>query len=203
MRWLITGGIGAGKSAFAEELAMTVGHEGIWLSCPPFPDRASGYGPGPMEERKGIRSVFPWTYSDADETLANKLNAINLESNFFRADRRVIVVDGLSGWLRGLYRRVEPESPNADDRIDEEWQAVLAAILSFEGKVIVVTEEAASGLSMSPRDTEYAYRLAAANRALLDGSAILYRMTAGMATEVKGYRLKRGLTGDENLYSNR
>jgi adenosyl cobinamide kinase/adenosyl cobinamide phosphate guanylyltransferase len=112
-------------------------------------------------------------------------------------------VDGLSGWLRGLYRRVEAGAPNAEDRIDSEWQAVLASILSFEGKVIVVTEEVLSGLSMSSREKEYAYRLAAANRVLLDASAILYRMSAGMATEIKGYRLKRGLARDENLYSNR
>ncbi|WP_239614898.1 bifunctional adenosylcobinamide kinase/adenosylcobinamide-phosphate guanylyltransferase [Cohnella mopanensis] len=199
MLWLITGGIGTGKTAFADELANTVGHEGIWLSCPPFPEdqvNAKKLGESGYSE-------FLWTYSDADEALANKLNAINLESNFFRADRRVIVIDSLSGWLRGLYGRVEPDAANAGDRIDAEWQEVMAAILSFEGKVIIVTEDTLSGLSMSSREREFSYRLAAANRVLLDAGTTLYRMTAGMATEVKGYRLKRRNVRDENIYSDR
>ncbi|BBI32194.1 bifunctional adenosylcobinamide kinase/adenosylcobinamide-phosphate guanylyltransferase [Cohnella abietis] len=199
MLWLITGGIGCGKSEFAHELALTVGREGIRLSCPPFPEGRT---------RTKHRDVdnephFPWTYTDADETLANKLNAINMESNIFRADRRVIVMDSLSGWLRGLYEQIQEDTPEADNRIDRAWQEVLAAILSFEGKMIVITEEISAGLSMSLREQGYAYRLAAANRRLLEASTTLYRMTAGMATEVKGYRLKRGTLVDENIYTDR
>lgn len=199
MLWLVTGGIGSGKSAFADELAYAVGREGIRLSCPPFPKR---YAPD-RQVNEGIHAPFPWTNSDADETLAHKLNAINLESNIFRADRRVLVVDSLSGWLRGVFHRIEEDLPDADARIDAAWQEVLAAILSFEGKIIVVTEDISAGLSMSLREQAYAYRIASANRMLLEASTILYRMTAGMATEVKGYRLKREDLANENIYSDR
>ncbi|RED63851.1 bifunctional adenosylcobinamide kinase/adenosylcobinamide-phosphate guanylyltransferase [Cohnella lupini] len=200
MLWLITGGIGSGKTEFANELARSLGREGIVLACPPFPDR-------PLSEQRQAEWAndpeFPWTHSDADETLAHKLTAINMESNIFRADRRVLVVDSLSGWLRGLYMRMENTLTDDEAAVDGVWHEALAAILSYEGKMIVVTEEPANGLSINRREQGYAYRLAAANRVLLEASACLYRMTAGMATEVKGYRLKRGKSTNENIYTDR
>jgi adenosylcobinamide kinase/adenosylcobinamide-phosphate guanylyltransferase len=200
MLWLVTGGIGCGKSAFAEELALTLGREGIRLSCPPFPD----YSTKDQRKDEGVHSDFSWTFSDADETLAFKLNSINFESNIFRADRRVIVVDSLSGWLRGAFRRLGTDSPEFETRIELVWQEVLAAILSFQGEVVVVTEDmSAAGLSMSSIELTFTYKLANANRMLLEASHTVYRMTAGMATEVKGYRLKRGNLSHENIYPNR
>ncbi len=199
MLWLVTGGIGCGKSAFADELAQTLGPEGIRLSCPPFPAHATIN----RQVDEIISQDFSWTFSDADETLAHKLNAINLESNIFRADRRVIVVDSLSGWLRGAFHRLEPDAPGAEALIDTAWQDVLEAVFSFQGKMIVVTEEITAGLSLSSREHGYAYKLAAANRLILEASHTLYRLTAGMATEVKGYRLKRGGLSRENIYPNR
>ncbi|MCD9024219.1 bifunctional adenosylcobinamide kinase/adenosylcobinamide-phosphate guanylyltransferase [Cohnella silvisoli] len=199
MLWLVTGGIGCGKSAFAEELALTVGREGIRLACSSFP----GISTVAFYEEKGAHSDFSWTHSQADETLAHKLNAINLESNFFRADRRVIVIDSLSGWLREIYHRTEAAIPDAEARIEADWQEVLSAIFAYQGKMIVVTEDITAGLSLSSRELTYAYRLAAANRLLLEASNTVYRMSAGMATEVKGYRLKRGNLTHENIYPDR
>jgi adenosylcobinamide kinase/adenosylcobinamide-phosphate guanylyltransferase len=198
MLWLVTGGIGCGKSEFAEELALTLGREAIRLTCPSFLNYST------IEEREvGDHTHFSWTHSDADETLANKLNAINLESNIFRADRRVIVIDSLSGWLRGAFHRIQAEIPESEARIEAVKLEVLAAILSYQGQMIVVTEDIAAGLSMSSRELAFTYKLAAANRVLLEASHTVYRMTAGMATEVKGYRLKRGKLSHENIYPNR
>jgi adenosylcobinamide kinase/adenosylcobinamide-phosphate guanylyltransferase len=197
MLWLVTGGIGCGKSEFADKLALTLGREAIRLSCPSFPDYSA------IEQREeGVHTDFSWTHSDADETLAYKLNAINLESNIFRADRRVIVIDSLSGWLRRAFRRIQAEIPESEARIEAEWQEVLAAILTYQGQIVVVTEEIAAGLSVSSRELAFTYKLAAANRVLLESSQTVYRMTAGMATEVKGYRLKRGKLSHENIYPN-
>lgn len=187
MLWLVTGGIGCGKSEFAEELASSLGREAIRLSCPSFPNYSA------IEQlEEDVQADFSWTHSDADETLAKKLNAINLESNIFRADRRVIVIDSLSGWLRGLFLRIQAEMPESGARIEAEWQEVLTAILSYQGRMVVITEDIVAGLSMSSRELTFTYKLAEANRILLKASHVVYRMTAGMATEVKGYRLKRG-----------
>ncbi len=199
MIWMITGGIGSGKTDFANELAHTLGREGIILACPAFPDQLIGGSQADWV----YEPDFPWTYSDADDTLASKLTAINMESNIFRADRRVLVMDSLSGWLRSLYMRKNKAVTDDEAALDDAWQEVLAAILSFDGKMIVVTEEPASGLSVSLREQGYAYRLAVSNRILLEASVCLYRMTAGMATEVKGYRLKRRNTTSENIHTDR
>jgi adenosylcobinamide kinase/adenosylcobinamide-phosphate guanylyltransferase len=187
MLWLITGGIGCGKSEFAADLALSLGREAIRLSCPSFPNYSA------LEQREEEdHANFSWTHSDADEALANKLNAINLESNIFRADRRVIVIDSLSGWLRGLFLRIHTETPESEAQIEAEWQEVLKSILCYHGQMVVITEDIAAGLSTSSRELAFMYKLAAANRLLLKASHTIYRMTAGMATEVKGYRLIRG-----------
>ncbi|TFE28087.1 bifunctional adenosylcobinamide kinase/adenosylcobinamide-phosphate guanylyltransferase [Cohnella luojiensis] len=199
MLWLIIGGIGSGKTAFAEELALTVGREGIRLFCPPFPDNDNTT----TQRYEETNADFPWEYSAADETLAHKLNAINLESNFYRADRRVIVVDSLSGWLRSVFNRIEPDYPDAQARIDAEWQEVLTAIVAFQGKIIVVTEDVAAGLFLGSRERDFLYKLAAANRRLVETSKVLYRITSGIAAEVKGYRLKRRHLTNENIYTDR
>ncbi|TVX98322.1 bifunctional adenosylcobinamide kinase/adenosylcobinamide-phosphate guanylyltransferase [Cohnella terricola] len=188
MLWVVTGAIGSGKSDFAVELALSAGSEGIRLSCPPFPFPNSTDHSRAAKERDG---KFLWTSSEADESLAHKLHAINMESNIFRAERRVIVVDSLSGWLRLMYNPKADRGTDMEKWVDARWRETLEAICSFEGKIIIVTEEPSAGLDMPPIERDFVYRLAAANRKLMASGATFYRMTAGMATEVKGYRLKR------------
>ncbi|XID93252.1 bifunctional adenosylcobinamide kinase/adenosylcobinamide-phosphate guanylyltransferase [Paenibacillaceae bacterium WGS1546] len=188
MLWLVTGGIAGGKSAFAAELARRLGKEGIRLYCPPFPERGVVSGDAAPKEPDGD---FLWTSSDADGALARKIHRINTDSNFFRAERRVLVLDSLSGWLRGLYRRAEQDGHGQGETLDGLWRETLEALLSFEGKVIVVTEEPLAGLALDERTMEYAYRLAEANRLLAETAVAVYRLTFGTATEVKGYRVER------------
>jgi len=192
--WLITGALGSGKSAFAHELAASLGREGVLLGCPPFPDGGNAES-GPPKSRN---ERFAWSYSRADASLPAKIDAVNLESNLFRSERRILVLDSLSGWLRGLFETEAHAARSPEEACSE----TVSALLGFEGKAIVVTEEAAAGLAIGARERQYAYLLAAANRSLLEASACAYRMTAGMATEVKGYRLKRGAAEDEDLYAN-
>lgn len=199
MLWLITGGVGSGKSAFAEELAFTLGREGIKLGCSSFPALSRKV----PTNRNELCADFNWTYLDADEALADKLTAINLESNVFRADRRVLVIDSLSGLLRRIIQSAAEESPDDELHIDAIWQEMLSSILSFQGKMIIVTEETAAGFSLNLREQWYIYKLAVSNRVLSEASRIQYRLTAGVATEVKGYRVKRGSLIDENIYPDR
>ncbi|KIL35984.1 hypothetical protein SD71_11660 [Cohnella kolymensis] len=79
MLWLISGGIASGKSAFAEELALSVGREAICLSCPALPE-AQIYD---RERQHPHEADFCWTDTDADDTLAAKIKFINVQSNFF------------------------------------------------------------------------------------------------------------------------
>jgi adenosyl cobinamide kinase/adenosyl cobinamide phosphate guanylyltransferase len=151
-------------------------------------------------------SGFAWHERPADSSLAATLNRINRESNIFRADRRVLVVDSLSGWLRDYLLRAR--QAGCDPGGPEDWaasplQEVTAALLSFQGKRIVVSEEASAGLAEDPWERRYAWELAAAIRRLAEESHAVYRLTAGFAAELKGHRVNRGRTKDENLYPNR
>jgi adenosylcobinamide kinase / adenosylcobinamide-phosphate guanylyltransferase len=200
MLWLITGGIACGKSAFAEELALTVGREAICLSCPPLPEVTTFA----RERDFPAQSQFFWTDTDADDRLAAKIRAINVQSNFFRAEQRLLLVDSISGWLRALVSRADSDDPHFEiPQIEAAWSEVLDAILSFQGKMIVVTEDAAAGLSLGSWERWYTYKLADANRTLADASDKFYRLSAGIAMEVKGYRVKRGNIHHENIYPDR
>jgi len=187
MLWLVIGGIGCGKSAFADELAIAVGREGIRLSCPSFP-----YGEAAEHPEGRSETGFFRTMSEADGTLPEKIDAINMESNFYRAERRVVVVDSLSGWLRASFARTEAQGTIEEAFRFEaaKWQQTIQAILAFEGRIVVVTEEPAIGLAPAALELEYAGRLAEANRILLRASHAVYRVTAGMAVEMKGYRIQ-------------
>lgn len=228
MLWVVTGGVGSGKSAFANAWAKSLGREAIKLVCPVWPE-SEGSGtkpeasiPGSGGEENGGTVTLP-----ADHTLAEQLNRINLRSNPFRASGRIIVVDSLSGWLRQeiaemqklfpkpekptLPRRGRPSKPAETDelfrkrtaKLEASLQEVVRALLDFEGKRIVVTEETPAGLVRDPWERWYLHKLAAANVALGSACDGLYRLTAGVATELKGTKMKRGTNHDENLYPNR
>ncbi len=194
MLLLVLGGIGSGKSAYAALWAASLGREAIRLSCPTFP---GGIAPVPDLPRPAAAG-FAWREMEADENLAATLNRINRESNIFRADRRVLVVDSLSAWLRGSLHR-DKQAGKEPAGLDE----VLKALLSYEGKRIVVCEEAWAGLAEDPWERKFAGELARAVRLLAEESHAVYRMTAGFAAELKGYQVKRGNLQDENIHPNR
>jgi adenosylcobinamide kinase / adenosylcobinamide-phosphate guanylyltransferase len=203
MLLLIMGGMASGKSTYAAEWALSLGHEAIRLSCPPFPDEGITEPlPAPENKREG----FAWMEMAADRDLASSLQLINRQSNIYRAETRVLIIDSLSGWLRGWASRAKetgwgPGAPEPD--VGDSLRAVLSALLSFEGKRIVITEEVMLGLAADPWDRWYAAELSAAVRLLAEKSHSVYRLTAGMAAEVKGHRVKRGIPKHEPIYTDR
>lgn len=204
MLLLIAGGIASGKSDYASRWAMSLAREAILLSCPAFPGDGRGPQGFPSPEAMA-RTGFSLTEMPADAGLADTLNLINRESNIFRADRRVIVLDSLSGWLRARVRQAKLQGLEPADGAGTGsggLRDVLDALLSFQGKRVVVTEEAAVGLGEDPWERWYASGLAGAIRELAEESHAVYRLTAGMAVQLKGQRVKRGIPKDEHLYPN-
>lgn len=187
---VVTGGIGCGKSAYAEKWALSLGREAIRLECPTLPTEIGDNGFDPPATIPG----FVWRRYPADATLASKLNEINLESNVFRAESRVVLIDSLSGWLRAhVYNAVKANHlwHEARPALDQDWQRFMEALFTFQGKVIVITEETTATLAFDPWESWYIGRLAETNRKLAEVSHAMYRMTAGIAVEIKGRRTKR------------
>ncbi|WP_268747738.1 bifunctional adenosylcobinamide kinase/adenosylcobinamide-phosphate guanylyltransferase [Cohnella kolymensis] len=114
------------------------------------------------------------------------------------------MVDSISGWLRALVSKAQPGNLRAvQPQVEAAWAEVLDAVLSFQGKMIVVTEDASAGLSLGSWEQWYTYKVADANRTLAEASHTFYRVNAGVAAEVKGYRVKRGNIHHENIYPDR
>lgn len=193
---VVTGGFGSGKSAYADEWAMSLGREAIRLTCSSLPYESSE----PLRPLPEARRGFAWKQFAADARLPAKLTEINLESNLFRAESRVVVIDSLSGWLRSrIYEAVQAGKPWSEQASELEilWNQLLEAVFSFQGRRVVVTEDAAAGLALDPWEGWYARQLANANRALSETSHAMFRMTAGIAAEVKGHRVKRERRSNE------
>ncbi|THF76082.1 bifunctional adenosylcobinamide kinase/adenosylcobinamide-phosphate guanylyltransferase [Cohnella fermenti] len=228
MLWMVTGGVGCGKSVYAERWAASLAREAILLSCPTWPnEREDLVGGRPDESALMEEERVVWMRWKADEKLSDRIDQINLKSNPFRADNRVIVLDSLSGWLRRAVREVRqmtlppapaepprrgrpkriPETEDLfalrTDRAGKEFRRVVDALLRYHGRSIVVTEQPAPGLADDPWERWYARELAEANRRLAERSAELRMLVSGVAVEIRGPRMKRGNGNDEDLYSNR
>ncbi|MBB6669705.1 bifunctional adenosylcobinamide kinase/adenosylcobinamide-phosphate guanylyltransferase [Cohnella nanjingensis] len=209
MLLVVTGGIGCGKSAYAETLAESHGREAIRLACPAWPletkgaDKQAAFAPEP--EDPGPYG-FAWSRLYADDRLSGHLNRINRSSNPFRADRRVVLMDSLSGWLRQLIADARAGSERCDLRVSAEggdplsrcrpgleaaFRDVLGALLGFQGTRVVVTEDTIAGLASDPWERLYIGLLCEANRRLSEQAHGIYRLTSGLAAEVRGERVKR------------
>ncbi|MFD2330014.1 bifunctional adenosylcobinamide kinase/adenosylcobinamide-phosphate guanylyltransferase [Cohnella sp. GCM10020058] len=205
MLLLVTGGTGAGKSAYARLLAESLGREAISFACPAWPllDATQGAGTG-TDSKAGSdnqtadafadvkhtpgRRGFAWTQLPADGACAQTLTRVNLDSNPYRAERRALVLDSLSGWLRHRVLEVRPGEVN-NGGLAAEAGELLGALLAFEGVVIVVTEEASAGLVPDPRERAYIKLLAESNRRLAAASHTIYRLSFGIAEAIRGERI--------------
>lgn len=190
MLLLVTGGTGSGKSAYAGRLAESLSREAILLSCPSWPplggDCGSGNESAANAGTAGRVRRFEWTRLPADEECASAVNRINLDSNPYRAERRALVLDSLSGWLR--HRVLEASRSGDEEKTAASASALLTALLEFEGIVIVVSEDAAAGWAADRWERFYIRLLAEANRRLADASHAIYRMSFGIAAAIRGER---------------
>ncbi|MDI4644640.1 bifunctional adenosylcobinamide kinase/adenosylcobinamide-phosphate guanylyltransferase [Cohnella hashimotonis] len=201
MLLLVTGGTGSGKSAYARQLAESLGREAIGFNCPAWPqiDANPAGKAGAVSNTLAAdafadvkhasgRHGFAWTELPADGSCAQTLTRVNLDSNPYRAERRALVLDSLSGWLR---HRVLEDRPGEgeEERVSAEAGKLLGALLAFEGVVIVVTEEATAGLASEPRERAFIKLLAESNRRLAAASHTIYRLSFGIAEAIRGERI--------------
>lgn len=191
MLLLVTGGTGSGKSAYAGALAESLAREAILFSCPAWPPLVGEPDEGrtaPPERERGRRG-FQWSCLPADADCAQALNRVNLDSNPYRAERRALVLDSLSGWLRHRVLEASPAGGAEGAEPEASVSALLDALLGFQGFVIVVSEEAAAGWAGDVREREYIRLLAGANRRLAEAAHTIYRLSFGFAAAIRGDRL--------------
>lgn len=171
----VTGGIGSGKTRFALGYAARISREGIYLSTgdhdPVIPELPSAH----------YRAI----QAGNGQHLTEVLHQINRESNLFLADQRIVIVDSLTAWMAAGFR--------ASDDLDQqrsETQLLLDALLSYQGKLLVITNEMHGSLYPSEEERIFAARMASVNRALQTHSEQMYLLISGLPVDLKDQGLR-------------
>lgn len=126
----VTGGNGSGKTSFALYYATTYGREGFYVIT-----RGT-----PLLDDLPAPPHFTWQMIDTKYALPDVLHRINEQSNMYRADRRVLVVDSVTSHLCCTHERI---MDGLEDKLDyAEYVARLtAARIAFARGVIFLSRE--------------------------------------------------------------
>lgn len=177
----VTGHTGSGKTTFLLGYAMSLGREGIILTA--------GVDQAVLKEQLPERNGFTWKVIETDIELPAILDRINRESNIFRADRRVIVIKSISGYLAACHRILAARGTGIaayEERMDEYRSELEKAIISFQGKVCIVSNEPASLTPfMSDMECCYHKQLALFNLHMAEHSHVWYWVSSGRAVELR------------------
>lgn len=176
-----TGHTGSGKTTFLLDYAMSLGREGILLT--------TGINPEVIMPKLPNRMGFKWEVVDTTLDLPSILNRINWESNIFRADRRVIVIKDISGYLTACHHSLADETAGIEEyeeRMNRYRMELEDAIIAFQGKVCVVSNEPSSLTPfMSDRERCFHKQLAAFNLHMAEHSHAWYWLSSGRAVEMR------------------
>ncbi|MCY9516681.1 bifunctional adenosylcobinamide kinase/adenosylcobinamide-phosphate guanylyltransferase [Paenibacillus apiarius] len=183
----VTGGAGSGKTPFALKYAATFGREGLYVvtHATPLPDAM----PAPPH--------FTWQTIHTEYSLPAVLHRINEESNLYRAERRVLVIDSLTSYLCAAHQRFMQE--HAGSISDGDYMEMITAareelqhaLLSFQGKVFVITDEPPGYTAFTDRKERcYITQHAALNLELARRSHQWFRLTAGIPEELSATRFR-------------
>jgi adenosyl cobinamide kinase/adenosyl cobinamide phosphate guanylyltransferase len=171
----VTGGIGSGKTRFALKHAAQISREGVYLSTgdhdPVMPELPSAH----------YRAI----QAGNGPKLAEVVTQINRESNLFLADQRILIVDSLTSWMAASFREA---TDFHQQRM--ETQRLLDALLSYQGKILIITNEMHGSLRPSEEERIFAARMASVNRILQTHAEQIYMLVSGLAIDLKGQQLR-------------
>ncbi len=140
----VTGGARSGKSTFAEKYAARLGAEGIYVATAQIYDDEMRRRIDLHADRR-VSSSFPWITVEQPYDVAELLKQINRESNLFRAERRVVLIDCLTLWLSNWLLRLESE-PEPEAAVMGKIEELCGALKDFQGTVLLVTNEVGYGI---------------------------------------------------------
>lgn len=138
MRILVTGGARSGKSSFAERYAIHLGRRGVYIaSAQPFDDEMAARLA--LHKQRRDESGFPWTTVEEPLHIADWLNGHKPEPG------EAVLIDCLTLWLSNWVLRYEQE-PDMEERVSAQIEKLAEAVRSYEGDVLLVTNEVGSGI---------------------------------------------------------
>jgi adenosylcobinamide kinase / adenosylcobinamide-phosphate guanylyltransferase len=166
----VTGGMGSGKTRFALKYAAQMSREGVYLSTG---DHDSVIPELPSAHYRAIQA-------GNGPKLAEVVNQINRESNLFLADQRMLIVDSLTSWMVASFR----EATDLDQQ-RVETQRLLDALLSYQGKILIITNEMNGSLHPSEEERIFVARMASVNRILQSNAKQMFMLVSGLAIDLK------------------
>lgn len=176
MSILITGGARSGKSTFAEKLTMSLADQAVYIATGQAFDQEMGERIA-LHQLQRSESDYPWETIEEPIHLSSLLNDLSGE--------RTVLVDCLTLWLSNLLLSVEKDE-NRQEIIEREISLLEQSVMSFNGKLIMVTNEVGNGIvpeySLGRLYRDLAGRM---NQRLARQCNQVFLVTAGIPIELK------------------
>jgi adenosylcobinamide kinase/adenosylcobinamide-phosphate guanylyltransferase len=183
---MITGGSGSGKTAFALKLAEKFDHAGIWLVSR-WPDK---------DAEQIAESVYPWKIIETHPILPEIIDTINVNSNPFVTNSRVLVVDNIAVWLYHEAKLIAQREQD-DDRMHrlmaERADTLIESITAYQGTILVITNEM-NGYwdEVDIHKILFHHWLPIINARLTAKCSQLFLLTSGVAVELTSRQVRLG-----------
>jgi adenosylcobinamide kinase/adenosylcobinamide-phosphate guanylyltransferase len=199
---LITGGARSGKSSFAEKYAAHLSKEGLYIAtterihkgmeqsrnCIEQSNAEMEYCDAEMKHRimkhveRRNQSPLVWETIEEPYHLAERLKSLS-------KNEAVILVDCLTIWLSNWLIHYEGEE--AESKTADKINQLVQALASFEGDLLLVTNEVGSGIVPEYRLGRQFRDLAGMmNQQIAAVSEQVFLVTAGIPIELKSFEYK-------------
>lgn len=186
MLMMITGGSGSGKTAFALKLAEKFDHAGIWLVSH-WPDK---------DAEQVSTSTFPWKIIETHPILPDIIDTINVNSNPFAMNSRVLVVDSIAIWLYHEAKSIATQEQDEDKMhqlMAERAETLIESIIAYQGTIIVITNEMNDCWDeVDIHKILFQHWLPIMNARLTARCSQLYLLTSGIAVELTSRQIRLG-----------
>ncbi|AIQ45517.1 adenosylcobinamide-phosphate guanylyltransferase [Paenibacillus sp. FSL R7-0273] len=181
MSILVTGGARSGKSSFAERLTLSLAEQAVYVATGQAFDEEMKARIA-LHRRQREESGGQWETVEEPHDLPGVLGRLS--------GSKAVLVDCLTLWLSNVLLAVEGE-PDRQERVEEEIARLEESVSSFQGTLVLVTNEVGDGIV-----PEYAlgrlYRDLAGrmNARLAAHSRQVFLVTAGIPVELKSREYK-------------
>jgi adenosylcobinamide kinase/adenosylcobinamide-phosphate guanylyltransferase len=184
MSILVTGGARSGKSSFAERLALALADRAVYVATAQAFDEE-------MKARIALHRQQREHHGARWETLEEPLGLPALLDRLSGAGGKAVLVDCLTLWLSNVLLSAEGEA-DRQERVEQEITRLVDSVTSFEGTLILVTNEVGDGIVPEyPLGRLYRDLAGVMNARLARQCSQVFLVTAGIPVELKSreYRL--------------
>lgn len=175
---LITGGARSGKSGYAQNLAASMpGAKAYIATCPPAAITGDEEMALRIERHRQDRLDKGWTTIEEQLDLAGTIR----NSDSFE----LLLIDCLTLWLNNLLHH-RGEQPLTEDDVIRLGEELLLACKSYQGTVIMVTNEVGLGIvPENPLARKYRDLVGRCNQVLAAGADEVVLVVAGLPLTIK------------------